>query len=317
MSSHRAKKQCAIENKTLLAHLPYYNCKVLISVHPLFNNLIDDNRPSRKSLDSLNSLYDLSVFQLNSLDKDIDPDRNFHSNKICSKYYSPHSFAQFIKNKQLQSKISDHFSQMCITTSQCKIFFQHNKTKVRDYSTFKTKCFINDLQNINWTSVCKQTDPNQSFSRFYKFINKTINEHAPLRCISNRKQKLLAKPWLTVGLRKLIRIKNALFLTSHWDKYKFYRNKIISLTRLSKANYYQSFFYLNIRNVRQTWKGINELIGSCKKKNKRNPIYFIRSNPNEVPTSDLREISDILNRYFTTVGRKLASKNSSDHKYIL
>ena len=106
MSSHRAKKQCAIENKTLLAHLPYYNCKVLTSAHPPFNNLIDDNRPSRKSLDSLSSLYNLSVFQLNSLDKDIDPDRNFHSNKIRSKYYSPLSFAQFIESKQLQSKIS-------------------------------------------------------------------------------------------------------------------------------------------------------------------------------------------------------------------
>ena len=82
------------------------NCKVLTSAHPLFNNLIDDKRPSRKSLDSLSSLYDLSVFQLNSLDEDIDPDRNFHSNKILSKYYSPHSFAQFIESKQLQSKIS-------------------------------------------------------------------------------------------------------------------------------------------------------------------------------------------------------------------
>ena len=124
------------------------------------------------------------------------------------------------------SDTTDHFSQMCILTSQCKIFFPNNKTKVRDYSTFKTKSFLNDLQNINWTSVCKHTDPNQSFSRFYKFINKTINKHAPLRCISNRKQKLLAKPWLTAGLRKSIRIKNALFLTSDWDKYKFYRNKI-------------------------------------------------------------------------------------------
>ena len=94
--------------------------------------------------------------------------------------------------------------------------------------------------------------------------------------------------------------------TSDWDKiYKFYRNKVISLKRLSKANYYQSFFDLNVRNVRQTWKGINE---SCKKKNKRNPIKFIRPNPNEVPTSDPKEISYILNKYFATVGSKLASK---------
>ena len=60
--------------------------------------------------------------------------------------------------------------------------------------------------------------------------------------------------------------------------------------------------------MRQTWKGINELIGSYKKKNKRNPTKFIRPNPNEVPTSDPKEISNILNKYFATVGSKLASK---------
>ena len=97
--------------------------------------------------------------------------------------------------------------------------------------------------------------------------------------------------------------------TSDWDKiYKFYRNKVISLKRLSKANYYQSFFDLNVRNVHQTWKGINKLIESCKKKNKRDPINFIRPNLNEVPTSDPKEISYILNKYFATVESKLASK---------
>ena len=65
MTSHKTvrdlTKQCAIENKTLLAQLPYYNCKVLASADPQFNSLIDDNRPSRKLLDSLSSLYNLSV----------------------------------------------------------------------------------------------------------------------------------------------------------------------------------------------------------------------------------------------------------------
>ena len=57
-------------------------------------------------LDSFSSLYDLSVFQLNSLNKDIDLDINFTSNKISSKYFSPHSFAQLIDSKQLESKMS-------------------------------------------------------------------------------------------------------------------------------------------------------------------------------------------------------------------
>ena len=133
-----------------------------------------------------------------------------------------------IVSGNIVSDTTDHFSQMCILTSHCKPFFPNNKTKVRDYSTFNAKSFIDDLQNINWNNICKHTDANQSFSRFYKCVNKTINKHAPLRSISNRKQKFLAKPWLTAGLRKSIRVKNNLFYASEWDKYKLYRNKIIS-----------------------------------------------------------------------------------------
>ena len=40
---------------------------------------------------------------------------------------------------------------------------------------------------------------------------------------------------MTAGLRKSMRVKNNLCYASDWDKYKFYRNKIISLTRLSNA----------------------------------------------------------------------------------
>ena len=120
MSSRKAKKQCAIEFTTLFAQLPYYSCKDLSSAHPRFNSLIDDNRPSRKLLDSFSSLYDLSVFQLTSLDKDIDLDINFTSNKISSKYFSPHSFAQLIDSKQLQSKMSFLHTNI----SSLKIFFE-------------------------------------------------------------------------------------------------------------------------------------------------------------------------------------------------
>ena len=60
--------------------------------------------------------------------------------------------------------------------------------------------------------------------------------------------------------------------------------------------------------MQQTWKGISELIANCRKKNKRNRTNNICPYPNEVPTSDSKEISNILNKYFATVGSKLASK---------
>ena len=67
----------------------------------------------------------------------------------------------FINNREnnivtgnIVSDTTDHFSQMCILKSQCKIFFPNNKTKVCDYSTLNAEYFINDLQNINWNNVC-------------------------------------------------------------------------------------------------------------------------------------------------------------------
>ena len=61
---------------------------------------------SRKSLDSLNSLYDLNLFQLNSMDRLVDPEVNLTSNCIRSKYYTPHSFSQHVINKQFASNLS-------------------------------------------------------------------------------------------------------------------------------------------------------------------------------------------------------------------
>ena len=265
MTSHKTKKQCAIENKTLLAQLPYYNGKVLTSAHPQFNSLIDDNRPSRKLLDSLSSLYDLSVFQLNSLDKHIDPDINLASNKIRSKYYSPHSFAQFIDSKQLQSKISFLHTNIRSLKKNFEEFQHHVLSEmsfrftiigVTETRICDRECsfnFVPELPGYCFESVptplsaggvglfidqkCKYRVLERVSSSCYQAL--WIELHLP-------NNKFLAKPWLTAGLRKSIRVKNNLFYTSDRDKYKFYRNKIIYLTRLSKANYYQSFFDLNI-----------------------------------------------------------------------
>ena len=57
------------------------------------------------------------------------------------------------------------------------------------------------------------------------------------------KAKELSEPWITVGLKRSIRVlKHKLYAS--WDeiKYKYYRNKICSLIRLSKSNYYHKYF---------------------------------------------------------------------------
>ena len=51
-----------------------------------------------------------------------------------------------------------------------------------------------------------------------------------------------------------------------WDEYKLYHNKLLLWSRLSKKNYYNSFFELNLNNVKATCEGINNLTSSSKKK---------------------------------------------------
>ena len=106
MASRKELQHRIKENKSLLKHLPYYDCKILRSVHPQFNSLMNTDLASRKSLDSINSLYDLNLFQLNSMDRLVDPEVNLTSNCIRSKYYTPHSFSQHVTNKQFASNLS-------------------------------------------------------------------------------------------------------------------------------------------------------------------------------------------------------------------
>lgn len=516
MASRKELQHRTKENKSLLKHLPYYDCKILRSVHPQFNSLLNTDLASRKSLDSLNSLYDLNLFQLNSMDRLVDPEVNLTSNCIRSKYYTPHSFSQHVINKQFASNLSffhtnirslkknfedlqhhvlnevnvhftiigvtetriregdsvnlslmpelpgyrfefvptplaaggvglfidenvkyrivervtnssyqalwiefqqsndkknmcgivyrqhndanefldylseslerfnrhnhniylmgdfnidllkyenctysqallhctqsfsmlpvldkptrvygtsatlidniftnnlensivggnivtditDHFSQVCMILAQQQLFPPLNKTKVRDYSNFNADKFMTDLCEIDWNNTYCSSDVNKSFSRFYKNINRLINKHAPLKDVSKRRLKLLTKPWLTKGIRRSIRVKNNLFFNSNWNKYKQYRNKLTALIRLSKQKYYLNFFNSNIKNMRQTWKGINELLGGMRKKGKTKNINFIRSNENAALTNDPKKIGNTLNEYFATVGVKLAS----------
>ena len=105
------------------------------------------------------------------------------------------------------------------------------KVKLRDFSRFSAECFHAELSSVIWNA------PDNLFSSFYNKFNKIVNKHAPLKALSKRKVKQLCKPWITKGLRVSIRIKNKLYASGDISNYKVYRNKICSLTRISKQQY--------------------------------------------------------------------------------
>ena len=60
-------------------------------------------------------------------------------------------------------------------------------------------------------------------------------------------------------------MKNKLYALGDEVRYKYYRNKISSLIRISKKNYYSDYFETNLSNIKKTWTGINELLFRRKK----------------------------------------------------
>ena len=124
----------------------------------------------------------------------------------------------------------------------------------------------------------------------------------------------MSKPWISKGLRKSIKIKNELFYSGDENRYKLYRNKIVTLCRLSKRNIYHNYFEENANDMRKTWKCFNNLIGH--KKNSKKMISTLNALITEVGLCHKQtEIPDILNRHFAFIGHELASKipHSSVH----
>jgi len=102
-----------------------------------------------------------------------------------------------------------------------------------------------------------------------------------------------------------ISLKNQFYFSGENEKYRLYRNKISTLTRISKKLYFHNFFSHNLNNTKKIWEGIKDLIGP--KDKRKHGISSVRYPNNSRVTTNPEEISDVLNTHFATVGFKLAS----------
>ena len=165
------------------------------------------------------------------------------------------------------SDISDHFAQLCITTSAKDKLQQVKNIKIRDYSRFSAYRFNDELSEIDWNRIIVNGTNcvNKFFSSFYNKYNTIVNKHATMKKLSNRKVKQLSKPWITNGIKAAIKVKNKLYASGDEVRYKDFRNKVCTLIRVSKRRYYDTFFENNTANMKKTWQRINELSHQRKK----------------------------------------------------
>ena len=151
-------------------------------------------------------------------------------------------------------------------------------------------------------------------------MEKLLDTFCPVTAISKRKQNLKLKPWITSALTTSMKIRDNIYKTfckakepnlkkQLHEKYKIYRNQIVTLTRVCKENYYQSFFENNKTNSKKIWSGIRSILNMKNTKASKKYSHLI----NKPLTTIEKDIANHFNNFFTSIAQKLVEKIPPTH----
>ena len=70
---------------------------------------------------------------------------------------------------------------------------------MRLYSDKSKRNFVEDIKNIDWSTVYCQDNPNSAYDNFINNIKKCYEKCFPLWQLSRKRNK--DKPWITSGLK--------------------------------------------------------------------------------------------------------------------
>ena len=124
------------------------------------------------------------------------------------------------------------------------------------------------------------------------------------------------KPWITNGIRTSIKIKHRLYRNLCKEKqlekrkeleynFKLYRKHVLKLIRTSKEAHYKTFFSENKEKTLEVWNAIKEIINIKKTKQNIQPVNL---NIDDKLSTDVVQISEHFNDYFTSIASKIDSK---------
>jgi hypothetical protein len=243
-----------------------------------------------------------------------------HSATIIDNIFSNVTTNQIISGN-LTTSISDHLPQFLICPNFNKLFIprSHNLYR-RNFKNYNKESFKSELLKVDWNEVFNKNDVNSSFKAFISQTKLLLECHVPLKKISIRSYKRQFKPWITKGIiksiqirnliqGKILRIKNATNIIQLKTIFKHYKYTIINLIKFSKKIHFKKFFSENVKNLRETWKGIKSLINV---KNVNNvPPNCLQVNKTYITEPTL--ICKEFNNFFTNVAHELNSKIHSSY----
>lgn len=171
-----------------------------------------------------------------------------------------------ISNYIIKTDITDHFP----VVSQFKFYYPRQPRSIhvirRIVSQTALINFSTNLSQLNWTDILELDCPNIAFNAFFQKFDNLFQKYFPEKIIVVT-NKIERSPHITPALRNSIKEKHRLERLSHkWpltfkEKYKQYRNKLTTVLREAKNNYYKQQLKDNQGDPKSHWKSINSILG--------------------------------------------------------
>ena len=168
----------------------------------------------------------------------------------------------------------------------------------------------NNLIAYDWDSIYKENDVNIAYDKFGKSFKQLYDKNCPVR-EDSRKNKHKNDPWISKGLQNACKKKNTLYreFVKHRtkeaeNKYKKYKNKLTSIIRICKKEYYSTILENNKNNIKSIWTILNNVIRDTPR-HITYPQYF---SENDKKINKMEEVVNQFNNYFVNIGPNLAEK---------
>ena len=320
-----------LEKNTLVGCLYRHPCMTINE----FNNNYLNTLLERLSYENKNIIL-MGDFNINLLNYDCSPDISFFLDNMCSNALFPfitqptrvtsrsktiidNIFINFdsqdIVSGNLTVSISDHMAQFIQIPNRKTPSFPKRIYK-RCFKKFDNNNFKRDIEKVNWANLIKNNDnPNDSTTQLIQILESALDKHAPFKELTKKQLKTQNKPWLTKGILKSISIKDKLYKKylkskpglskdNTFEKFKMYRNKISNMLTIVKKSYYTQYFQSNLNDIKNTWKGIKELININSSKSRQK----INLNIGGKLITDETDIGNEFNNFFSTIASKLSEK---------
>ena len=202
-----------------------------------------------------------------------------------------------LSNTQVpQTSISDHFPVCCTWTSKSALQQSqgHKEIMFRSFKKFEPLAFLHDLSQMPFSEIYQFTDPDTALHKWYELFLSVLDKHAPLS--KKRVKHKQLPPWLTKDIIKAMSTRDRLRRCGKVDEFKKMRNKVTSLVRQAKRNYFQKLINED-QSTSTLWKAINALTKGSQ-----------RNSKDSIPSNITAEA---LNKHFLTAVSTLIEENGN------